>query len=235
MKLCESIDKLGVDGTSAAAIASALGYSNIKTNTFSARLSAARQFGLIALKDDRYTLTTLARAMVHPVDVAALPRLRRQALVNPPLYADLAARLEGKRVPEAPVLANILYHNHRITANAKQAAAEAFLESARFAGAISDEQVFHPEGVPAPVSATAPHTPTPAPPPAHRPAPASVTPPTPARGKSSEVRIDLRLWDADEGKTIRVRAPRTITPASFERMMQAFRLMVRIAEPEEGG
>ena len=42
LKLCAAIDNLGVDGLAAAAIASALGYTNIKTNTFSARLSAAR-------------------------------------------------------------------------------------------------------------------------------------------------------------------------------------------------
>ena len=41
LKLCESIDELGLDGLMAADIASALGYKNIKTNTFSARLSAA--------------------------------------------------------------------------------------------------------------------------------------------------------------------------------------------------
>ena len=48
LKLCESVEDLGVDGLSAPDIASALGYKNIKTNTFSARLSAARQFGLLA-------------------------------------------------------------------------------------------------------------------------------------------------------------------------------------------
>src|SRR3954468_21832638 len=61
LKLCESIDKMGLDGLSAPAIASALGYTNIKTNTFSARLSAARQFGLLTLTDDGYTLSPLAR------------------------------------------------------------------------------------------------------------------------------------------------------------------------------
>src|SRR3954451_24749852 len=67
LKLCESIDGLGLDGLSAAAIASALGYTNIKTNTFSARLSAARQFGLLSLNDDGYVLSPLARSILHPV------------------------------------------------------------------------------------------------------------------------------------------------------------------------
>src|SRR5437660_6963004 len=87
LKLCESIDNLGLDGLSAAAIAAALGYTNIKTNTFSARLSAARQFGLLGLTGDGYTLSPLARAILHPVAPAELPRLYRQALLKPPLYA----------------------------------------------------------------------------------------------------------------------------------------------------
>src|SRR3954466_1793646 len=134
LKLCESIDGLGLDGLSAPAIAAALGYTNIKTNTFSARLSAARQFGLLNLTGDGYSLSPLARSILHPVDPAELPRLHRQALLKPPLYAELAEGLAGKRGPDATILGNILYHNHHIIASAKQSAAEAFLESARFAG-----------------------------------------------------------------------------------------------------
>ena len=79
VELCESIEERGVDGLTAADIATALGYKNIKTNTFSARLSAARQFGLLNLTGDGYALTPLARAILHPVDPPELPRLYRQA------------------------------------------------------------------------------------------------------------------------------------------------------------
>src|SRR5205814_6279900 len=70
--LCKFIDGHGLDGLTAADIASALGYRNVKTNTFSARLSAARQFGLLDLNDEGYALTPLARAILHPVDPADL-------------------------------------------------------------------------------------------------------------------------------------------------------------------
>jgi hypothetical protein len=232
LKLCGAIEDRGVDGLPAADIAAALGYKNIKTNTFSARLSAARQFGLLTLTGDGYAQTPLARAILHPVKPSELPRLFRQALVKPPLYAELAGRLAGKKVPEAAILGNVLYHNHHITASAKQSAAEAFLESARFAGALGDDGVFHPEG---------PLAPTPAEPVGTAGAvaapvsdPATAVAPAP-RARPADVRLDLRLWGADEGKTVRLRAPQSITPASFERFLQAFRLLVRVEEPAGEG
>ncbi len=234
LKLCESIEQRGVDGLSAPDIASALGYKNIKTNTFSARLSASRQFGLLALTAEGYGLTSLAHEILHPVDPAALPRLYRLALLKPSLYAELAARLDGKKVPDPSILGNVLYHDYQIIASAKQSAAEAFLESARFAGALGEDQVFRSEGLNAPkpsVSDASAGS-------GERRGPPAVTgaaPPREPRPRSADVRLDLRLWDADDGKTIRVRAPQAITPASFERLLQAFRLLVRIEDPRESG
>ncbi len=231
VKLCASLDNLGLDGLSAPAIAAALGYTNIKTNTFSARLSAARQFGLLNLTGDGYALLPLARAILHPVEPAELPRLHRQALLKPPLYAELAGRLAGKRLPEATILGNVLYHNYQIIASAKQVAAEAFLESSRFAGCVGDDQVFYPEGAPgaAPLPAAEPGAPDGAPAVRERHAKRDPNPGS-TQGAGSDVRLDLRLWDRDEGKMIRVRAPQSITAASFERFLQAFRLLVRIEE-----
>ncbi|HEY2155712.1 MAG TPA: hypothetical protein VGH33_08780 [Isosphaeraceae bacterium] len=209
VELAKFIEARGLDGLSAPDIASALGYKNIKTNTFSARLSAARQFGLLTLANDGYSLTSLAKAILHPVDPSDLPRLYRQALVEPPIYAELVERLGDKRVPEVAILGNVLYHNHQIIASAKESAAEAFLASARFAGALGDDHVLRLQGQPSPTTVAAPA------PPAARP--------------RAEVRIDLRLWGDDEGKVLRVRAPESITAESFERLLQALRLHVRIS------
>jgi hypothetical protein len=209
VELAKFIESRGLDGLSAPDIASALGYKNIKTNTFSARLSAARQFGLLTLANDGYSLTSLAKAILHPIDPADLPRLYRQALVEPPIYAELVERLGDKRVPEVAILGNVLYHNHQIIASAKEAAAEAFLASARFAGALGDDHVLRLQGQPAPPTVAAPEK-------------------APAARPKADVRIDLRLWGDDEGKVIRVRAPESITAESFERLLQALKLHVRI-------
>ena len=196
LKLCESIEELGVDNLPAADIATALGYKNIKTNTFSAPLSAARQFGLLELTGDGYALTPLAREILHPVDPTDLPRVLRQALLKPPLYAELAERLGGKKVPDPAILGNILYHNHHIIASAKQSAAEAFLESARYAGALGPDNVFRPEGVSG--AGTEDTALTPGTTVATPRAPRGPSAP-PSRPVPGVVRLDLLLWDADAG------------------------------------
>ncbi len=234
VELCRFIEGRGLDGLMAADIATALGYKNIKTNTFSARLSAARQFGLLSLKDEGYSLTPLARSILHPVDPAELPKLYRQALLEPQLYTDLAEQFADKRLPEATILGNVLYHNHQIIASAKQSAAEAFLESARFAGALGEDNVLRPQGTATAVEPAAPagsngHAPATL---ATAPAPAPARPGPPS-SRSDDVRIDLRLWGSDAGKAIRVRAPEVITPESFERLIQTLRLHLRIEEPAE--
>jgi hypothetical protein len=223
VELCKFIESRGLDGLTAADIATALGYKNIKTNTFSARLSAARQFGLIDLSNEGYSLTMLAKSILHPVDPSDLPRLHRQALIEPPIYAELVERLAEKRVPDPAILGNVLYHNHHIIASAKESAAEAFLASARFAGALGDDLILRLGGPSAPTA------------PAPAPAPAPVAEPikaVPAAVRAvADVRIDLRLWGDDSGKVIRVRAPESITSESFDRLLQALRLHVRIEGP----
>jgi hypothetical protein len=181
------------------------------------------------LNDEGYALTPLAREILHPVDPEDVSRLYRQAWLKPPLYGELAERLGGKRVPDASILGNVLYHNHQIIASAKQSAAEAFLSSARFAGVLGDDQVLRPGGPAA--SGPPPAAAEPAPryeQPSAPPAPSRARPDTP-----TDARIDLKLWGSDQGKSIRLRCPESISQASFDRFLQAFRLHVRIEEPDE--
>jgi len=218
VEMCKFIESRGLDGLTSGDIATALGYKNIKTNTFSARLSAARQFGLLTLANEGYALTSLAKAILHPVDPAELPRIYRQALVEPPIYADLIERLADKRVPDVAILGNVLYHNHNIIASAKEAAAEAFLASARFAGALGDDLILRLNPV----------TSVPAPVPVPVDTPSIESPARTVAKPPADVRIDLRLWADDAGKVIRVRAPESITLESFDRLLQAIKLHVRI-------
>ncbi|WP_152052962.1 hypothetical protein [Tautonia marina] len=230
IELARFVDDQGLDGTSAEAIAASLGFESIKTRTFSTRLSAARQFGLLTLEGSGYRLSPLSRAILHPVDPADLPRLYREALKTPPLYADLLVRLADRRMPDPERLANLLYHSYQITASAKLAAAESFVESARFAGALGDDGILRPDGAFSarpPIEAAAPparwESTSPAPEPEPR-RPARNAPPAPG------VRIDLLLWGTDAGKVVRIRAPEAMSAESFSRVVDALRLHIRIDE-----
>ncbi len=224
IELARFLEEKGLDGLPAAEIATSLGYSNVKTNAFSARLSAARQFGLVAIKDEGYAITPLARSILHPVDVLELPGLYRKALLESPLYSELANRLADKKVPEASILANVLYHQHQIIATAKLQAAEMFLESARFAGALGDDGVFRTRG-----QETEPAAPASVPTPSLR----TNAKPEKADRQSGDVRIDLRLWGEDQGKAIRMRVPETITAESFDRFLQVLKLNVKVVDESE--
>ena len=129
VEFCRQIDELGIDGLTAPQIATAMGYKNVKTNTFSGRLSSARQCGLIDLSEQNYSLTDLALRIIHPFDPEEVPQLMRQAFQLPPLFAELMTHYAGKRLPEPEILGNLLMHKHQITASAKMAAAESFYSS----------------------------------------------------------------------------------------------------------
>jgi hypothetical protein len=182
----------------APAIARALGYQSVRTNSFSARLSSARQFGLVTLRSKACSTTALAQAILKTTEPRAQQRSYQEALRQPPLYAALIEQLAGKRLPEADVLAEVIARHYPVTAAGKRAAALAFLASVRFAGAVSDGGVLQLG------SETA-----------------GIEPP---------VQIELPLWGRDLGKTIALRVPASISGASFERLLQALRVHVRIEE-----
>ncbi len=233
IELCRQLDSKGLDGLSADMIAQAMGYKNIRTQTFSARLSAARQFGLLTLAGEGYGLTPLARSILHPTDPNDLANLHHRAFQTPPLYAELVQRLEGKRVPEPETLANILYHHHQITGSAKHSAAEAFLESARFAQTLGADGILLAAGSnhAQPQLQTLADQPGPESKASRSASPRNTTD---SATETATVRLDLRLWGPDAGKQIRVRAPETITRSSFERFLQTFQLHVQVVEdPKE--
>ncbi|ADV61934.1 hypothetical protein Isop_1349 [Isosphaera pallida ATCC 43644] len=284
LELCQFLNTRGLDGLSSQDIATALGYKNIKTNTFSSRLSSARQFGLLDLKGDGYHLTPLAHALLHPVDPEETPRLLRQAFREPPLYADLLERFAQKRLPDPTILGNVLYHDYNIIVSAKQVAADAFIASARFAGLLGPDQILRPDGIEGAASSTIPSAALPAPPeiphlsrggpspassplasaPLTRPhttglvpspsasstiASTAATPRSPIdeAGKAamldrldrsdefdpSAARFELRLWGNDQGKVVKVRAPESMSRSSFERLIRALELHIRIVEDSE--
>ncbi len=243
---CRQIDELGIDGLGAAQIATAMGYRNVKTNTFSGRLSSARQFQLIVLNDQNYSLTELALRIIHPIDPGEVSQLLRQACLAPHLYAELIRHYAGKRLPEAEILGNLMMHKYQITASAKSSAADAFLDSLRFVGMMNDQRLVEStsgaesgfslaESRAAGSVATAAAAPTAS---GNEPVAKSAIAQVPSARRSeiarpkpeNEVRLDLTLWDSDQGKRIRLRAPSTVTRSSMARFLEALRLAVRVVD-----
>lgn len=244
---CRQIDELGIDGLGAGQIATAMGYRNVKTNTFSGRLSSARQFQLIVLNDQNYSLTELALRIIHPIDPAEVPHLSRQACQSPHLYSELIRHYAGKRLPEAEILGNLLMHKYQITASAKAAAAEAFLESLRYVGLMNDQRIVEsvtagqelafsltdtkPPGPSAPFTPARPIAQTESAPKVHHSGGSANRGASAARPRQeNEVRLDLTLWDSDQGKRIRLRAPATVTRSSMDRFLESLRLAVRVVD-----
>jgi hypothetical protein len=175
---------------------------------------------LLVLDKSGYALSGLGRRFAESLEPRTEARLRLRAFIEPPLYAELCRRFSGKRLPESAALANWLHHHHQITSSAQQAAAELFVASARQAGMLGDDGVLRPE----PDEAVGPRGASSAP---IEDAAASKP------GDAEEVEFSLRLRGSDDGKTIRVCAPDSMSRESFERLLQALRLHVRIEDDGE--
>ena len=242
VEFCRQIDELGIDGLTAPQIATAMGYKNVKTNTFSGRLSSARQFGLIDLSEQNYSLTDLAMRVIHPFDPEEVPQLLRQACQSPPLFAELMKHYAGKRLPEPEILGNLLMHKHQITASAKMAAAESFYASIQHSALLDDSRILDAQANlqtgQSPVNEV--RVSAGAKPQAAQAEP--VSKPVEINQvlsqnnqdrkpvKRDEVRLDLTLWDADQGKQIRLRAPSSMTQASLDRFIQSMKLAIQVIE-----
>jgi hypothetical protein len=203
------IDARRADGTTAPAIAAALGHRNIRTRTFSARLSSARQFGLITMHHGIYSLTSRGRSLIHPAGGEGHQRLLRESFLSVPLYADLAMSLAGKPLPDPQALAGRLEQGHRISTAASRVAAQVFLASAREASLVDDAGVLRLD-----LSQTSPD--------------ASRSPEVP------KVHVNLQLAGTDLGKTVEVKAPASLSRASFDRLIAALEALIHIDNGPSG-
>ncbi|MGH1347537.1 MAG: hypothetical protein ACRBN8_38620 [Nannocystales bacterium] len=133
-------NQLGAGLHDRAAIGQALGYKG-GTGKAARRVAALVQYGLIDRKKDGYEVAPAADEVLHPTDDEEKRQALHKAFFNVSLFAELVEKYKpGGRLPQQ--LENLLYRNHRITAAAKDEVAEIFRVSARFAGVISEDDVF---------------------------------------------------------------------------------------------
>ena len=121
--------KVGYD-----AVAQDFGLTNAATKSFTRRLSAAKQFGLILTAGKTLQNTDLARQYLYPTDELAQSRIKAECFQLPPLYSKLVERFNGKQLPSESMLSNILMRDYEIVKAVKDAAAKCFLKNAEQMG-----------------------------------------------------------------------------------------------------
>jgi len=109
------------------ALAKEYGLTSPNTGTFKARISAAKQFGLIDTARETITLTDDARILLVNNNEQERHRLHVKCFSSPVLYRKLIDRYENGAIPSQSTLENILMHDFDITVKAKETAAMCFL------------------------------------------------------------------------------------------------------------
>lgn len=130
MEFIQKIGSFNLKAVSYQELAKKYGLSNPTTKSFTAKIGAAKQFGLITTaQGNTIQLTEVSKRLLYPTGEPTKP-LELQCFAQPPLYAKLIAKFDGMAVPAPELLANILMNEHRITRSVKDAAAKIFLQSA---------------------------------------------------------------------------------------------------------
>jgi hypothetical protein len=134
-------DNFGAGPHSRESAARGLGYSSF-SGAVSAKIGALVHFGLLSRLSGRYSFTPLASAVFSyplPEGAGAIAA----AAKNPVLYQKLIARFSGEFLPRE--LEQILAADYGITQKAAAPAAENFLETMEFAGAMKEGMLVFPE------------------------------------------------------------------------------------------
>ena len=125
-----TIDSFKLKVVSYTEVAKKYGLSSVTTKSCTAKISSAKQFGLITTTGgNTIQLTELCMRLLYPTG-AELRSLELECFVLPPLYNKLISIYDGKAIPEEAILGNILMTDHKIARNAKDNAARCFLKSA---------------------------------------------------------------------------------------------------------
>lgn len=134
LSFIRTVDSLGGKIVSYDSILDAMGLKNRTTKSFINPLSTAKQFGLVATgRGSTVQLTEKAQQVLYPTDRPEREILK-ECFREPPLYAKLIERFEGKALPSETLLSNILMNDYGLIKTAKDKAAKCFLESAQYLG-----------------------------------------------------------------------------------------------------
>lgn len=111
-------------------LAKKYGLSSTTTKSFTAKIGAAKQFGLVTTaQGNTIQLTDASKKLLYPTG-ESVRGVELTCFAQAPLYSKLISKYDGMALPAQELLANILMNEYRITRSVKDSAAKCFLESA---------------------------------------------------------------------------------------------------------
>lgn len=158
--LCEKLEDMGSGWIERKALAAFLGYQTGEGGIAARKIAALVHFGLLERSDKGYRLSNAGRSIQEVAeDSPEFLATVRLALTKPALFAGILTRFRcGGRIPRQE-LRRVLTEELGITAQARDDAAEVFVESARFAGVLDSDGTLldvSAEGRPRPQTAEVP-------------------------------------------------------------------------------
>lgn len=132
----KTVSSFNLKAVSYGEVAKKYGLNNPTAKSFTSKVSACKQFGLITTSGgNTIQLTDTCKRILFPTG-EDINSIMRACFGMPPLYTKLIAAYDGKAVPNKELLANILMNDHKIQKSVKDHAAQMFIESADQLGLI---------------------------------------------------------------------------------------------------
>jgi len=135
LEFLELIDSMKLKSVSLTILAQELGLKSTNTKSFTKKISAAKQYGLIESDHGAVKITSTGRRILNPTTTNTYP-IKHACFAIPPLHNKLIAEFDGKALPRLDLFENLLMESYGITKSAKKNAAECFMESAKQLGVI---------------------------------------------------------------------------------------------------
>lgn len=136
MELIKKISSFNLKAVSYQELAKKYGLSSTTTKSFTAKIGAAKQFGLVTTaQGNTIQLTDASKKLMYPTG-ESIRGIELVCFAQAPLYSKLISKYNGVALPAQELLANILMNEYRITRSVKDSAAKCFLESAEQLGLI---------------------------------------------------------------------------------------------------
>lgn len=128
--LIKKINSFNLKAVSYQELAKKYGLSSTTTKSFTAKIGAAKQFGLVTtVQGNTIQLTDASKKLLYPTG-ESVRGIELACFAQAPLYSKLISKYDGVALPAQELLANILMNEYRITRSVKDSAAKCFLESA---------------------------------------------------------------------------------------------------------